>query len=494
MGLEIDRDRFVESDFVRFEQRLRDSLAALHAVLQRSDFGLGPTTIGSELELDLVDRDGRPALVNREVLARTLDPRVTLEIDRFNLEINSAPVLLAGDCFTTLARALSEDLKEVERAAATCGARVATIGILPTLTEGDLKSSALTDGNRYRALSAGLRRLRREPFMFDIEGQDRLSLMSDDVAFEGANTSLQVHLRVEPAAFANLYNAAQIAIAPVLAIAANSPLFLGRRLWDETRVVLFRQAVDDRHDGSDDGWRNARVSFGHGWVRHGAHELFAESVVQYDPLLPVLGAEDPLAVIRAGGTPMLAELRLHQGTVWRWNRAVYDGSADGHLRIEMRALPSGPTPSDMVANAAFLIGLTLALADDIDDLLNGLTFGQARRNFYEAARRGLDADLLWPATPGGRAQPTGVRNLVERLLPQAARALVRAGVPDVETERWLGIISERTRCGQTGARWQRRVFDRLRASGTVEQASRDVLALYLSQSATRLPVHEWTGA
>src|SRR6185295_670300 len=156
------------------------------------------------------------------------------------------------------------------------------------------------------------------------------------------------------------------------------------RLWEETRVALFRQATDDRRDPSVE-WRPARVSFGHGWVRHGALELFAESVLQHAPLLPIASDEDARARVRAGDVPELVELRLHQGTIWRWNRAVYDPTAGGHLRIELRALPAGPSLPDMLANAAFLLGLTLALAPDAERLVTALTFGQARLNFYAAA-------------------------------------------------------------------------------------------------------------
>ena len=357
MGLEIDRERFTDEDFSRFAARLRSCNQALAALLERPGFGEGAPSIGAELELDLVDDEGRPAPVNRAVLADTLDGRVTLEVDRFNLEINADPVPLAGAPFSATRRELEGALGAIREAARVHGARPVIVGILPTLTESDLTSAALTDACRYRALSRGIRRRRGEPFPLHIHGRDELELTADDVVYEGANTSFQLHLRVSPGDFASTYNAAQLATAPALAIGGNSPFFLGRRLWEETRIALFRQSVDDRSSASDDAWRPARVSFGHGWVRRGALELFQEAVHLHDPLLPVCGPEDPLAVVRAGGVPSLAELRLHQGTIWRWNRAVYDGSGGGHVRIELRALPAGPTVTDMLANAAFLLGL-----------------------------------------------------------------------------------------------------------------------------------------
>ncbi len=482
MGLHIDRDQFEEAEFARFEARLRDCLDALAHVLARPGFGEGETTIGAELEINLVDAAGRPAPVNRQVLGATVDPRITLELDRFNLEVNTRPWRLAGAPFSAMAASLDDALAEVRRAAATHGARPVCIGILPTLTEGDLGPSALTEACRYRALAAGIRRLRREPIPVRIEGQDVLDIQRAEVAFEGASTSFQVHLRVSPPGFAAAYNAAQAATAPVLAAGCNSPIFLGRRLWHETRVALFQQATDDRPGG--EGWRPPRVSFGHGWARRGAHELFAESVALHEPLLPVLGPEDPVAVARAGGLPRLAELRLHHGTTWRWNRAVYDAQAGGHLRVELRAFPAGPSVADMVANGAFALGLTLALAPDAEALVTGMTFQHAARNFYAAARRGLDAELLWPDARSGRVRSVPAAGLVPRLLPVAADALRAHGVEAAEVDRWLGIIDARVARRASGAAWLLRGFERMGPHALLER--------YLDASESGRPVHDWS--
>jgi hypothetical protein len=496
MGLEIDRDHFDEGDYAAFAARLRACLQALHETLARPGFGVGPTTIGAELEVDLVDAEHRPLPLNRSVLRAALDPRVTLELSRFNLEINTRPVPLEGAPLSSLARELEGALLALRRAAAQHGGDVATVGILPTISAADLGRGALTNANRYRALSAGIRRARGAPFHVSIAGPvDRLALEVEDCALEGANTSLQIHLRVAPAELARAYNAAQLATAPALAVGANSPLFLGRRLWDETRVALFRQAVDDR--AVDEHWRPARVSFGHGWVRGGAGELFEESVALHEPLIPVVGDEDPLGCVRRGEVPRLSELRLHQGTVWRWNRAVYDDADGGHLRIELRALPSGPTVVDMIANAALLLGVTLALAPRADRLVERLPFELARYNFYEAARRGLDATLFWPAPAEGLApSPVKVRagELVRRLLPAARDALVEAGVDAGEAERLLAIIDARAAAALTGARWQRRTLEALSrgaAGGDSPSVMRALMERYQALSRMGAPVHTW---
>lgn len=492
MGFEIERDCFDDTDYQRFSESLRRSLAALEQVLRRPGFGVGPTTIGAELELHLVGGDGRPAPVNRAVLAGALDERVTLEINRYNIEINSRPVLLVGRPFEQMAAELAEALRVTRAAAREHGADAVMIGILPTLTEDDLRSSALTDGCRYRALSAGIRRVRGEPVTVRIEGADILDVKTDDVTFEGANTSFQVHLRVDPARFAETYNAAQIATAFVLAISGNSPLFLGCRLWEETRVALFRQAVDDRSAAGENDWRPSRVSFGHGWVRANAAELFAESISLHAPLLPQCSGEgDPVAIARGGGVPALRELRLHHGTVWRWNRAVYDHAGGGHLRIEMRALPAGPTIRDMIANAALAIGLTLALANDADAWVTRITFGQARRNFYEAARYGLDAELLWPAEYAPSPCACSPIELADRVLPLARAGLVSAGVDRAEADALLEIVRARVGRRRTGATWQRKLYEALSADMPREMAAREMLRRYRELSDCANSIADW---
>jgi len=491
VSLEIPREEFSGEDYVRFGERLEESLEAMATVLARPGFGAGPTTLGAELEVAVIDEIGRPLPVNRAVLAGALDPRISLEIDRFNLEINTRPVPFAGCAFGALASELSDALTAIDLAAGAHGGRSVAIGILPTLVASDLQPGMLTESHRYRALSAAIRRLRHEAFRIRIDGDEPLDVACDDVTFEGANTSLQIHPRVTPDAFAATYNAAQIATAPALAAAGNSPLFLGHRLWEETRVALFRQAVDERIAAAEEDWRPARVSFGHGWVREGALELFTESVALHPPLLPVLGNEEPLACVRRDAVPALDELRLHHSAIWRWNRAVYDPSAGGHLRIELRALPAGPSVVDIAANAAFLVGLTLALAPEARRLVSTMTFGQARRNFYEAARRGLDAELLWPSLRAPSPRPATAAALVGTLLPPARDALCRAGVDAAEAEALLNVIAARVARRQTGAAWQRRSLAVLERRLQRESALPELVARHQHLAVAGRPVHEW---
>jgi hypothetical protein len=489
MGLEIERDEFADEDYAAFEARLADGLDVLRELLGRPGFGVGDPSLGAELEVALIDRAARPLPLNLEVLAETVDPRMTFELDRFNLECNLRHTDLRGRPFDALRAELEDARRELERAAAVHGGRVVMVGILPTVRESDLTSSALTPSARYRALARALRGARSEPFVLDIAGEDPLHLDCDEVTFEGAATSLQIHLRVDPDRFAATFNAAQLATAPALAVAGNSPTFLGHRLWDETRVALFKQAVDDRTHADRAARQHARVHFGLGWIETGALELFASAIEHYPVLLPKVFDEDPREEIEAGRVPRLGEIRLHQGTVWHWNRPVYDPADGGHLRIELRALPSGPTVEDILANTAFLVGLTLGLAPDMEAVADELDFETAHANFYRAAQSGLGAALRWPVAAGGGDDPASARELVGRLVERAAAGLAGVGADPAGL---LDVVSARAERAQTGAVWQRRALAALESTRSRDEALRALVEHYHARSREGGPVHTWT--
>jgi hypothetical protein len=480
MASEVLQEHFTEAEVADYRRRLQESLVVLEEVLRRPDFGAGEMTMGAELEVSVVDGEGRALACNDEVISTMADPRVTVELERFNLEWNLPWWPLAGRPFGRLQRELAEALVALREGAERHGGRIVPVGILPTLTVGDLDVGSMTPAVRYRAIDAALAARRGGPFRMSIHGEDDFTWETEHVSFEGANTSFQIHLRIEPHRFAAVYNAAQLATAPVIATAGNAPTFLGHRLWEETRIALFKQSVDVRDDASRERHDDPRVSFGRGWVRESALELFAESVELHDPVLP-LRFEGP----SPNGLPRLHELRLHQGTVWRWNRAVYDPTDGGHLRLELRTLPAGPTPVDMAANAAFAIGLTLGLARE-PWLVAEQPFAHAERSFYAAAREGMAATIDWPG--GARS----ARELALELLVCAREGLVdEAGVSADEADELLGLIEARVAHGQTGARWQRAALAALEAHLGREEALRAMLDLYLMHVESGEPVHTW---
>ncbi len=485
MGTEIEQERFTPADHERFKLRLRDALTELEGVLARPGFGVGERTIGAELELFLIDGEGRPFPMNEQVRTAAHNPMITPELGAFSIELNTPPVALRGLSFGALRTHMKEAIDAIDEQARARGGRVVPISILPTFRAEDFSEQSITDRPRYRALAAGLRRLRKGPFKIRIEGPEPLELTSNSVAIEGANLAFQMHLRTAPDEFARMFNAAMMLTAPVLAASGNSPTFLGHRLWAETRVALFQQAGDDRPPENGSDWRPpGRTGFGSGWVREGAAELFRESVALYEPILPVCSESTK----HNGRPPELPELRLHHGTVWKWNRPVYDPHDDGHIRIELRALPSGPTLDDMLANAAALIGCMLAFAPEMDELLPSFPFALAERNFDRAAELGLEAELAWPQL-GAPPEPIRAGDLLLRILPRAAAALREAGVADEEVDHYLGVFEARVRSGMTGAVWQSRALVALERHGLTRAAAlRDMLEHYVAQVQSGRPV------
>ncbi|WP_020680673.1 hypothetical protein [Marinobacterium rhizophilum] len=493
MGLEINKSSFTPQEFSGFYQRLESNLQALKALLQRPGFGEGPGSLGAELELCIVDRNGLPLMVNSEIRDAQADPRLTLELNRYNLEYNLTPVPIHGTPFSSIETEIRSAIAALEQSASTYQGHILAIGILPTLRRRDFGPHVMTEQRRYEALTNGLSRLRGEHIQVRINGQEPISLRARDVTLEGANTSLQLHYRVRPSDFADIYNAMQLATPVVLALAGNSPFLLGHRLWHETRIPLFKHAIDGAHRSGNSYSCASRVNFGTGWVREGAYELFAESALLHAALLPICNdGEDDLRTVQSGGIPQLQELRLHHGTIWPWNRVIYDDSCGGHLRIEMRALPAGPTACDMMANAAFLVGLAEGLRGDIAELMPALPFSMLEHNFYRTAELGLNARMLWPSSCSRRLEEIPVIELAQRLLPVAEQGLGRIGISTAEIDHYLGIIEQRLEHGCTGATWQLGQVARLNRRYSRQRALKTMLEGYRVRADLNQPVAQWT--
>jgi len=487
MGIEIDNTAFADADYVAFSERLEANLQALDALLASPGFGRGPASIGAELEMYVVDAGGNPLPANSEIVAAAADSQLTLELNRYNLEYNLSPYRLDRRPFESTEREILDRLAHLKNVASRFGGRIVPIGILPTLRQSDFGPECITARKRYHALVSQLIQRRGDRFRIDINGPDPLKLDMMDITLEGANTSFQVHFRVPPERYADTFNAVQLVTPLALALAANSPTLFGHRLWHETRIPLFKQSIDTRHVDRYSWNEPARVNFGQGWVRRGAGELFREVVRIYAPLLPICAGESATP----GAAPALAELRLHQSTVWLWNRPIYDDADGGHLRIEMRALPAGPTPVDMVANAALLVGLAEGVRPRINELLPAVPFNIAEYNFYRAAQHGLDARLVWPGftQSGYREQP--VTAVLREMLPIARAGLAALGVNADEADRYLGVIEQRLERRQTGATWQLRLLEQLARKMPLERALHQLLERFISHSDANRPVAEW---
>src|SRR5687767_3853398 len=464
-----------------FMKALLEDLRALAFMLEAGRVESGVTRIGAEQEMFLVDRYLRPAPVSLEVLEQTNDPRLTTEIARFNLEANLTPLELKGKCFTRMDQELEHLIKLARHAAATQSADVLLSGILPTLLKSDLTLDNLTPVTRYHELDRGVIRLRGGPLSIHIKGLDELHLTHDNIMMESCNTSFQVHFQSNAKEFANHYNIAQAITAPVLAVAVNSPLLFGQRLWQETRVALFQHSTDERSCSQLARNQPTRVSFGDHWLRDSVVELFHDQITRFRPIMITEQDENPFQVLARGETPSLSALRMHNGTVWRWNRACY-GVTEGvpHLWIENRALPSGPTVIDEIANAAFFTGLMAALPHVYGDIATRMAFDDAKMNFFRAARHGLDAQFQWIDGQSHSAPAL----VLDHLLPLARQGLIDAQVALEDVDKYLGIIEERAQSRQTGATWTMKSLSAMDSSTSKDNRQRRLASAMLANQKT----------
>lgn len=488
MGQDVDDREFSREDRTRYRAKVRRCLDALARMLSEYDFSLDRPMSGIEIEFNLADADGRPALRNAEALDAIDDEDFQTELAQYNIEINVPPRHLDAGGLGAFETEIRDNLNRAESRAQQVDSGLLMIGILPTLTADHMSGSVISSNPRYKLLSEQILNARGEDIAIVIDGVDRLETTADTIIPEAACTSTQLHMQVEPDGFAPWWNASQAIAGAQLAVGANSPFLLGRQLWSETRIALFEQSTDTRSDELKAQGVRPRVWFGERWITS-VFDLFEENVRYFPALLPIVEEEDPIEELQAGRVPTLGELRLHNGTVYRWNRPIYD-IVDGrpHVRIENRLLPAGPTVVDIMANAAFYFGAAAALAASDRPVWSQLEFAAAEDNFHEAARFGLAASQQWP---GFGTVPA--RQLVsEVLLPAAHDGLAALGVDTADRDRLLGVIEDRCRTGRNGAVWLNEQFAAEYARTTDRAAAmRATTVRYRTFMHEGEPVHTW---
>ena len=489
MGEEVKGATFSGAQRRDYRRKVQLSLEVFETMLAQSSFDFERPLTGMEIECNLVDEQYQPAMANREVLAAIADPAFQTELGAYNIEFNVPPRPLPGDSALELESDVRTGLNAAEAKANQNAAHIVMIGILPTLMPEHLTGDWMSESVRYRALNDSIFVARGEDIVIDISGPERLSLQTASIAPESACTSMQLHLQVSPSEFADNWNAAQVLAGPQVALGANSPYFLGHQLWAETRIELFAQATDTRPDELRAQGVRPRVWFGERWITS-IFDLFEENVRYFPSLLPELSDEDPVAELAAGRAPRLPELRLHNGTIYRWNRPVYD-VVDGrpHLRVENRVLPAGPTVVDMMANAAFYYGALRALSEDDRPLWTQMSFAAAQTNFQNAARNGMTARLYWP----GMGTITADELVLRALLPLADEGLRSWRVSAAVRDRYLGVIEGRAKTGINGAAWQVQTVTALQERDGLSRprALAEMLRRYAERMHSNEPVHTW---
>jgi hypothetical protein len=490
MGKDVEQRVFSREDRTRYRDKVRRNLDVFTRMLREATFDVESPLTGLEIELNLVDAQGDPAMRNAYVLNEIADPAFVTELGQFNIEINIPPKQLSDRGLTGFESQVRTSLNAAEERAAGIGTHLVMIGILPTLTQEHLTPESLSANPRYALLNEQIFAARGEDLLIEIDGVERLSLRCDSIAPEAACTSAQFHVQVSPQEFASYWNAAQAIAGVQVALGANAPLLFGRELWRETRIPLFEQATDTRGEELKVQGVRPRVWFGERWITS-IFDLFEENVRYFNALLPICDDEDPAEMLDRGQTPRLPELTLHNGTIYRWNRPVYavvDGRA--HLRVENRVLPAGPTVADIMANAAFFFGLVRLLAEQDRPVWTQMSFNAAEENFHSGARYGIEAPLYWP----GLGTLPAAELVLRRLLPWAAEGLDQWGVDPAERDRLLGIVEGRCLAARNGATWQVDTYRRIISDHQTERAEalRTMLRDYRDRMHTNVPVHEWS--
>jgi gamma-glutamyl:cysteine ligase YbdK (ATP-grasp superfamily) len=494
MGRDIETTEFTRDDRLRFRQKVKANLAALRKLVDGGGFETGRRTCGVEMEVYITDQRGAALPINAKLLERIASADFQTELAQFTMEFDVKPRLVTGHVFDTIDTEMRRALNHAHDVADELDARVMIIGILPTIEDLDLTEDRMSVNPRYKALNDMILGSRGEDIVVTIDGAEELEARATTILFEAACTSMQLHLQVDPHEFGLYWNAAQVLSAPLVAVGANSPFFLGKQLHHETRIALFQQAIETRTEELIQQGVRPRVWFGEKWLDEGEGlwDLFDENVRYFPALLPLCDDEDPEAMIEAGEVPHLAELTLHNGTIYRWNRPVYEVvRGRPHMRIENRVLPAGPSVPDAVANAAFCYGLLHGLVSQPrPHAWELMSFPAAADNFATAARDGLGARLYWPRVG---AQVPVSELILRHLLPLARDGLVGWGVDDGDIDYYLGIIAERALSGMNGAGWQIATWSKLVHDDGLPrgEAAREMVRIYHQRSFASTPVHTW---
>lgn len=488
MGEQNIEENVSESSRQSFMKSLLEEVRALEAMLDKGMVESGVSRIGAEQEMFLINSARKPALTALDVLEKLDDDRFTHELGLFNIEANLSVQELNSDCLSRMEAEAQEVYAKARKAAHQCDSEIALVGILPTLTKENLGLDSMVPIPRYHALNDAIMALRGDDLQFTINGIDQLMVKHDNLMLEACNTSFQVHFQVSPEDFSRLYNIAQVVTGPLMAAAVNSPVLLGKRLWHETRISVFEYSVDARSATHQTRGLKPRVHFGNHWVDESVTEIFKEDIARFRVILTTETEDDPLAMVAQGIAPKLKALCLHNGTVYRWNRACY-GVHNGvpHLRIENRVIPSGPTVIDEIANTAFFVGMMAGMAEKYEDIREQIPFDDVKANFIAAARAGIRAQMNWF---GDTHMP--VRELIlDELLPLAESGLQKYGVIQEDIDKYLGVLRDRVATRRNGARWTLESLSEMQGRGTEDQRMRCLVSSMVDQQITGRPVSEW---
>ncbi len=477
-------------DKAQFMRHLLEDVQALEYMLDNDMFENGNIHIGAEQEMCLIDANGKPAPLAMPILEKMTEHEwVETELAKFNLEITLTPQPFKGDALKKMEEEIRTRLHKIQEVSSGLNTNILLTGILPSLRKSDLTLDNLTPKKRYRALMDAIdAQLNRNSYELKLAGVDEMHIKHDSPMLEASNTSFQVHLQVAPRDFVKMYNISMALTGPLIAISANSPLLFGKRLWHETRIALFQQALDTRRTNYHMRELSPRVMFGTRWLQDSILDIYREDIARFRVLLSADVKEDSIDMIRKGLTPNLMALQVHNSTVYRWNRPCYGAAGEKpHLRIECRVLPAGPTVIDEMANAALWLGAMIGIAEQLDDVRDVMSFDDARDNFSKASRYGLDSKFTW----WNDEKITAPELILNHIIPLARKGLEHRGVDQADIDRYMDVIEGRAKKHMTGARWILRSYTQLLKETNKDEAVSSVTNAILKNQRTSQPVHLW---
>ena len=472
MGSEISHRVFTKEDFIAFEKALFHEHAYVKGLFAKgSEIFSNKYRIGYELEACILDSSNQPNPVNKQILDDIDSPLFTNELAKYDLEINGNVFELDGDAPKSLDTDLQSLWDKGQMTAEKFNAHLGLFGVLPSLKIKHFnKTLYQSDMHRYTLVSQRMRELRHEPVKILFHGEDVVSLKKDDVMLEALGTSLQIHLQIPFDESVAYYHAALLASVVLLGFSANSPLVLGKRAWHESRIAIFEQSVDTRDKERREHGDEKRVHFAHGYINSWM-DLFEQNNA-----FKIIFAD-----VKELPISKLHHFNLHNGTIWRWIRPILDSDKYGKhtLRLELRALPSGPTLIDTQTNIWFFIGLIKGLVDTKIDLTH-LPFETLKDDFYNVARTGLETEFHEPINAKKVA-------LNEWILKDGLK-LAKAGLSSFGIEKaepFLDVIQQRTSSRQNGAQWQLAHFKKY---NSIPKLMED----YMHHAKQNIPVHQWS--
>lgn len=486
MGQDTKKPNQSAKSHLRFVSALLEDIEALEFMLQNNHFESGIERIGAEQELCIVQQDLRPADNSIELLASINDPQFTTELAKYNIEVNLLPRFLGPGCYRDMENELLEKYLKAQEAARQLDCKLVIAGILPTITRKEISLDYLTPKERYKMLSKKLRDLRGRQFDLYLKGVDELHIRHDSIMFEACNTSFQIHLQIPTPELVPAYNWALAISGPVLAVTSNSPLLLGKELWSEIRIALFQQSIDTRHSVDEIREQRPRVTFGKDWIYQSITEIYKEDISRFEVLINDEITESSKEALLQERAPAMQALRMHNGTIYRWNRMCYGVLENKpHMRLECRYIPAGPTIRDEIANAAFWVGLMKARPANAQKIWEHFDFKDVKSNFFKAARAGMETAFVWMGKT-----ISAVDLIKKELLPLAHQGLRNCGLSDEEIFTYLGPIEKRLETN-TGSQWQVRNFRKLSLEMNDHDALRVLTEMMHNQQLLNNPVCNW---